>query len=288
MDASISSGQPESISLDEHLSYPVFSQEQDGEQVIAKEARQTLQDRLYVGNLHPSVDELHHVLQCPGHHLKCLPRYALLQIFSKFGRITKLDFLFHKTGALKGKPRGFAFVEYGSSDDALRALGSAHDKLVRGRRLVVTFAQQAPLDPATGLPKARRSMAEAGRPTTLSMIKSGAGSRHGGTHDKIAMMEAKLRQMERAEESESLVHHPSLPLKPLPSDLPVNPGLHSTDNAARQRQTQSPLPMPPKVPPPLSSSTISSNKAKPAVRKAGALTGIKFGKPKPKAEEKSS
>lgn len=43
-------------------------------------------------------------------------RYSLLQIFSKFGKVTKLDFLFHKSGALKGKPRGYAFIEYGTND----------------------------------------------------------------------------------------------------------------------------------------------------------------------------
>jgi len=43
-------------------------------------------------------------------------RYSLLQVFSKFGKVTKLDFLFHKAGALKGKPRGYAFIEYGSTD----------------------------------------------------------------------------------------------------------------------------------------------------------------------------
>jgi RNA recognition motif. (a.k.a. RRM, RBD, or RNP domain) len=37
-------------------------------------------------------------------------------VFSKFGKVTKLDFLFHKTGLLKGKPRGYAFVEYGNKD----------------------------------------------------------------------------------------------------------------------------------------------------------------------------
>ena len=27
-----------------------------------------------------------------------------------------MDFLFHKTGALRGKPRGYAFVQYASKD----------------------------------------------------------------------------------------------------------------------------------------------------------------------------
>ncbi|KAJ6486624.1 hypothetical protein C8R45DRAFT_787278, partial [Mycena sanguinolenta] len=67
-------------------------------------------------------------------------RYSLLQMFSKFGKITKLDFLFHKAGLLKGKPRGYAFVEYGNKDDALKAFGMAYNKLLRDRKLVVTFA----------------------------------------------------------------------------------------------------------------------------------------------------
>jgi hypothetical protein len=39
-------------------------------------------------------------------------RYTLIQIFSKFGSLARLDFLFHKSGPLRGKPRGYAFVEY--------------------------------------------------------------------------------------------------------------------------------------------------------------------------------
>lgn len=37
-------------------------------------------------------------------------------MFSKFGHVNKLDFLFHKVGPLKGKPRGYAFIEYASDD----------------------------------------------------------------------------------------------------------------------------------------------------------------------------
>lgn len=57
------------------------------------------QQRLYVGNLAHTVDE-----------------YTLLQVFSKYGKVTKLDFLFHKAGPMKGKPRGYAFVEYGAKE----------------------------------------------------------------------------------------------------------------------------------------------------------------------------
>ncbi len=30
--------------------------------------------------------------------------------------MAKFDYLFHKTGPLKGKPRGYAFVEYASAE----------------------------------------------------------------------------------------------------------------------------------------------------------------------------
>lgn len=39
-----------------------------------------------------------------------------MQVCSKAGKIAKLDYLFHKSGPLRGKPRGYAFVEYQSVD----------------------------------------------------------------------------------------------------------------------------------------------------------------------------
>ena len=62
---------------------------------LRRSASSVLTNRLYVGNLAPSVDE-----------------YALVQVFQKYGKLTKLDFMYHKTGVLKGKPRGYAFVEW--------------------------------------------------------------------------------------------------------------------------------------------------------------------------------
>jgi hypothetical protein len=50
-----------------------------------------------------------------------LARYTLIQVFSKAGKIAKLDYLFHKTGPLRGKPRGYAFVEY-TNKEVSRAL----------------------------------------------------------------------------------------------------------------------------------------------------------------------
>ena len=57
----------------------------------------------------------------------------------------------------------------------MNALESAHGRPLRGRKLVVTFAHQAPLDQHGAAPRARRPVTDAGRPTALSMLKTGRG-----------------------------------------------------------------------------------------------------------------
>jgi RNA recognition motif-containing protein len=138
--------------------------------------------------------------------------YALLQVFSKFGKIAKLDFLFHKSGAYKGKPRGYAFVEFMNEADAAKALQTANGKLFRGRKLVVTFAQQAPSYDSGSTSYASRSKRSDATPTALSLVKSGGIARpEAKTCSKIAIMEAKLRQMAN---SSPFTERPGLPSKP--------------------------------------------------------------------------
>ncbi|KAL4080051.1 hypothetical protein V8B97DRAFT_1914171 [Scleroderma yunnanense] len=177
---------------------------------------QLLRDRLYVGNLGSVVDE-----------------YALLQVFSKYGKVSKLDFLFHKSGPNKGKPRGYAFIEFANETDAGKALENTNGKPLRGRKLVVTFAHQAPLvNPGNTAAYGGRTKRADNTPTTLSLVKStGVGrsemsatllvdristslqaSASSKTSSKIAMMEAKLRQMES---SSPFTEKPSLPPKPV-------------------------------------------------------------------------
>ncbi|KAB5591708.1 RNA recognition motif domain-containing protein [Ceratobasidium theobromae] len=135
--------------------------------------------RLYVGNLDHSVDE-----------------YALLQVFSTFGRVTKLDFLYHTSGPLKGKPRGYAFVEYATKQEATKALVACHDKPLRRRRLTVTFASQNTHAsyPAGGTGPHRRHTAPP-KHTTLSLLKT--QNKPQSTSAKIAALEAKLGSLER-------------------------------------------------------------------------------------------
>ncbi|KAI0916348.1 hypothetical protein AcV5_003314 [Taiwanofungus camphoratus] len=207
---------------DNHLSYPAPSTSEVPSS-LAAQPRPLLRERLYVGNLHHSVDE-----------------YTLLQVFTKFGKVSKLDYLFHKTGPMKGKPRGYAFVEYSDPNDADKALAIANDKLLRGRKLVITHAHQAPLDYAGPHgSRFRRGVSEAGKPTTLSLLKSAATGRSDATGAKIAKMEAKLRQMEQSASSSSTAStasiHPSLPSKPVQSALA--PSAHSSTSSTFHRQS---------------------------------------------------
>lgn len=55
--------------------------------------------RLFVGNLAETADE-----------------YTLIQFLGKHGKIAKFDYLFHKAGPKKGRPRGYAFVEYATPE----------------------------------------------------------------------------------------------------------------------------------------------------------------------------
>ncbi|XP_059513731.1 probable RNA-binding protein 18 isoform X3 [Myotis daubentonii] len=51
--------------------------------------------RLWIGNLDPKITEYH-----------------LLKLLQKFGTVKQFDFLFHKSGALEGQPRGYCFVNF--------------------------------------------------------------------------------------------------------------------------------------------------------------------------------
>ncbi|KAK7438047.1 hypothetical protein VKT23_018214 [Stygiomarasmius scandens] len=253
------------------LQFPVHSEPDAPPQPGPAQSRTLQKDRLFIGNLHPAVDE-----------------YTLLQVFTKYGKVTKLDFLFHKSGPLKGKPRGYAFIQYANQDDASKALASANDKLLRGRKLAVTYANQAPLDmySASAGNRPRKGMMESGRPTTLSMIKS-TGKHAEQTSNKIAMLEAKLKQMEAAKASSSaststLPSHPSLPMKPPPT-VPGAPSPSSAPGSSKPPKPTPSLPLRnlPEKPKPLlnlksSTPTAGSTKSK------GGLVGVKIVKSKSK------
>lgn len=135
--------------------------------------------RLYVGNLAASVDE-----------------YALLKAFERFGKLKKLDFLFHKTGPQRGQPRGYAFIEYEQASDAAKALNALTSRAgatLRGRRLTVAYASERP-EFEVDLRHRRHLAAPDEHRTALSATL--AASTPLSVEARIAQMEAQLASIE--------------------------------------------------------------------------------------------
>jgi hypothetical protein len=164
----------------------------------------------------------------------------------------------------------------------------------------VTQAHQAPLDHG-GSYLSRRAVNEAGRPTTLSLIKSSSAHRcaflllpparlciysfFSSPKDAIAALEAKLKQMERASApptsglaSGRPLAHP-LPAKPAfaSSSLPSSP--YPRRDTVRPPNPSAPLkqPVAPAKPPEISLSSLASSVAAAAKKKpAPVLKGVKL------------
>ncbi len=87
--------------------------------------------KLYVGNLAETVTE-----------------FDLLKTCRKYGEVIGQDFLWHRSGPLMGRPRGFAFVEYATEAQALKALSRLPGFMLQGRPLRVNFIDPSrPDDP---------------------------------------------------------------------------------------------------------------------------------------------
>jgi len=79
------------------------------------------ESRLFVGNL--SYQTMENDLQ---------------EYFSQAGVVSSVNLMLDK---FTGKSRGFAFIEYGSQDEANKAVEMFHDKEFQGRQLTVNIAR---------------------------------------------------------------------------------------------------------------------------------------------------
>jgi len=78
--------------------------------------------RLYVGNLSFNTTEL-----------------ELREVFSQYGTVAETKMV---TDRETGRPRGFAFVEMGSDQDAKQAIDQLNGRELGGRTLTVNEAQE--------------------------------------------------------------------------------------------------------------------------------------------------
>eukprot|EP00472_Partenskyella_glossopodia_P008381 CAMPEP_0197539726 /NCGR_PEP_ID=MMETSP1318-20131121/63631_1 /TAXON_ID=552666 /ORGANISM="Partenskyella glossopodia, Strain RCC365" /LENGTH=161 /DNA_ID=CAMNT_0043098507 /DNA_START=89 /DNA_END=570 /DNA_ORIENTATION=+ len=84
---------------------------------------------IYIGNLDRRVTE-----------------YMLIKLFQKFGKMTRINFTWHKVGERRGTPRGYAFIEYKNREECVRAQKAMDGKLCLGRHLTVRYAADKEYD----------------------------------------------------------------------------------------------------------------------------------------------
>uniref|UniRef100_A0A0A0KJM9 Probable RNA-binding protein 18 n=1 Tax=Cucumis sativus TaxID=3659 RepID=A0A0A0KJM9_CUCSA len=138
------------------------------------------ESKLYIGNLDLRITEA-----------------ALIKLFSPFGKIISEDFLWHTRGPKRGEPRGFAFIEYSSKEEAKLAKEKMHGKLACGRPLVVRLASEKLMTNTTN---------DTSRTASESRKSRLGGSSYGQLtrSDKIAAIKNKLRALEGGGESSSV------------------------------------------------------------------------------------
>ncbi|KAL0904205.1 hypothetical protein M5K25_026283 [Dendrobium thyrsiflorum] len=133
----------------------------------------TSESRLYVGNLDQRITEAN-----------------VIKMFSPFGKIISEDFLWHTRGPKKGEPRGYAFIQYSSKEEAQLAKTELNGRLAYGRPLVVRFASEKYLMDAKDPAK-----------TTFDLKKpsssSGGGTGQMSRSAKIAAIKNKLKALEQ-------------------------------------------------------------------------------------------
>ncbi|MBA0685293.1 hypothetical protein Goari_012963 [Gossypium aridum] len=136
-------------------------------------ADETSESRLYVGNLDLRITEA-----------------ALIKMFSPYGKIISEDFLWHTRGPKRGEPRGFAFIQYSTKEEAILAKEKMHGRLACGRPLMVRLASEKYLEEA-----AAQNSSKAG----CNTIKSGTTSTISGQVSrsaKIAAIKNKLKALD--------------------------------------------------------------------------------------------
>ncbi|KAJ1394833.1 RNA-binding domain superfamily [Sesbania bispinosa] len=110
-------------------------------------------------------------------------------MFSPFGKIVSEDFLWHTRGPKRGEPRGFAFIQYSTKEEAELAKEKMHGKLACGRPLVVRLASEKYM-----LETADSSTKATGEGHKMHLTGGGMGQTSRSA--KIAAIKNKLKSLE--------------------------------------------------------------------------------------------
>ncbi|KAI8809580.1 hypothetical protein BJ742DRAFT_229704 [Cladochytrium replicatum] len=124
--------------------------------------------------------------------------YIIVRLFEVFGKVKKLDFLYHKHGPRKGEPRGFCFLEFETPEAAAKAIKNMNGRIVNGRALVVSRSLENKWEEA-GL----SSKAYHHRPVMHEPVNPRLQAKPMNVDAKIQALERKLAKLNKREEPAS-------------------------------------------------------------------------------------
>ncbi|KAH8511484.1 hypothetical protein H0E87_008885 [Populus deltoides] len=130
------------------------------------------ESRVYIGNLDLRITEA-----------------VLIKMFTPYGKILSEEFLWHTRGPKRGEPRGFAFIQFSTKEEAKLAKEKMHGRLACGRPLVVRLASEKYVDEA-----AQDSSTALGEAKKAGLTGSTLGQTSRSA--KIAAIKNKLRALE--------------------------------------------------------------------------------------------
>lgn len=132
-----------------------------------------ISNRLFICNLHPSTSE-----------------GDLINIFQAFGKIAKIDYMWHKSGPNIGKPKGFAFLEYIHEESAIKAVKESNKIVARGRQITVRYRDTSVISGTSSLNGQRKRY----RDSSMTALGSSGGDTK--SIKNIRKMDEQMRRLQ--------------------------------------------------------------------------------------------
>ncbi|BFZ20553.1 hypothetical protein BsWGS_23592 [Bradybaena similaris] len=148
--------------------------------------------RLWIGNLGSEITE-----------------YSILKLVQKFGSLRRINFIYHKVGPDKGKPKGYCFVSFHTWEAAEKARKALDGRVILSRRLFVKWANKLKKDDVLLKKSKLKSPSEvtpdtAPPPAVVAALSASSAVAAASSEAKIKAIEAKLKMMEQTQKDFSL------------------------------------------------------------------------------------